>query len=466
MTYTTTTIAAISTPPGKGGVAVIRISGRDAGAILDKMFLPMGKTSPKNSPRRQIWGKILRDGECIDDGLATFFPSPNSYTGEDTAEISCHGGVLITEMVLETAFAAGARPAEAGEFTRRAFVNGRLSLTEADGIGLLLEAESEGQIKLASSKSREKLTEKIDALRKNITSLLSSIFARIDYPDEDLGDFTAEETLYALKSIRADLDSLISTYKTGRAVREGIGAVIIGKPNAGKSTFYNALAGEDAAIVTDIPGTTRDILERSVPLGDIILRLADTAGIRENSNDTVERIGIARSKSKAESAELIFALFDGQATLDSEDEEIIKYVKTLNSAKIAVITKVDIASEENIFLVRNRVSSFADRIVEISAKEKDSEAVLAISAAVAELFTDEKITVGYDAVISSARQNASLLRAREFINSSISAYSMGLPQDISSSDIEMALGAISEIDGRAVSEEVVADIFSKFCVGK
>ena len=465
MSLFTKTIAAISTPPGKGGVAVIRISGADAKSVASSVFKPLGKLHPNDAPRKAVFGKILKNGEEIDDGIAVFFPCPNSYTGEDTVEISCHGGLLITRSVLEACFIAGAVPAEAGEFTKRAFINGKITLTDADAVGLMLDAESEGQLKLTRSAARQKLNEKIEAIRASITSLLSSIFARIDYPEEDLGDFTDEEVLSSLSAIKEKLLSLLSTYKTGRAIREGITTVIVGSPNAGKSTLYNLLGGDDAAIVTDIPGTTRDLLERTVPLGNLILRITDTAGIRKNSDDPIENIGIERSRQKLSESELIFALFDGSKAISDEDKELISLLKNSSGTSVAIITKADISSEKTANENEKILSQSFSHILKISAKN-DSEAIRLITEKCESLFIDGNINIGSEAVISSARQNASLTSALGFIDNAINAYELGLPQDVSSSDIEFALGAISEIDGRAVSEAVVSDIFSKFCVGK
>ena len=466
MVMLTSTIAAISTPPGKGGVAVIRISGQEALQIAEKMFTPLGKKILKSSPRVQIYGSIIHEGHRIDDGMATYFPTPNSYTGEDTVEISCHGGSLITKTVLEAALASGATAATAGEFTRRAFINGKLSLTDAEAIGILLDAESDGQLKLGRSEARQRLSEKISQLREKLVSVISSIYARIDYPDEDLGDFTVEETLKILKLAKADTERLISTYKTGRAVTEGIKTVICGRPNAGKSTLYNLLVGEDAAIVTDLPGTTRDVLEYSVPIGNLILRLCDTAGIRESTKDPIEAIGIERSKARIDGAELILALFDSSSSLNDEDIAIIEYLEKAKGEKIALLTKGDILDSNCCEDTKKLLKLHFSDVITISAKSDDETAVKAISDKAEQLFCDEKITVGTDAVVSSARQHASLLRTKEFLDSAISAYESGLPHDVASSDIELALGAIGELDGRAVSQEVVSDIFAKFCVGK
>lgn len=464
MNNLTHTIAAVSTPPGKGGVAIIRISGEGAFDIADKVFSPIksGKLSD-STPRQQIYGHVIDGGERIDDVLATRFPAPHSYTGEDTVEIACHGGMLVTALVLEAVLKAGAVPASAGEFTRRAFINGRLSLTEAEAISNLLEAGSREQIKLASSSARSALSAKIQKIREELVSLMSSIYARIDYPDEDLGDFDDREVLAHLYNIRKNVSSLLSTYKTGRAISEGVRTVICGKTNVGKSSFYNMLLGEDAAIVTDIEGTTRDVLERSVPLGKVMLRLADTAGIREGAEiDAVERIGIEKSREMIEKSELLFAIFDISRPFDEKDELLLSLISESSSPKIAILNK----SDKPALFDERRLGGGFDYTITTSMKVDGTENLAAIEEMVNALFTDEKILVGEDAVISSARQNAALARAAEFVAAAIESLEAGFAQDATSSDIERALGAMSELDGRAVSEEIIADIFSKFCVGK
>ncbi len=458
-------IAAISTPPGKGGVAIIRISGTGAFEVIERIFTPMAGAPLADRPARmQVYGYIIYNEEKIDDVLVTRFPAPHSYTGEDVVEISCHGGILVTRTVLETVLSAGAMAAEAGEFTRRAFVNGRLTLTETEAISDLIEAQSREQLRLASLPSRTRLRERIDEIRSAITKVLGSIYARIDYPDEDLGDFTDGETVQRLCEILASLDSLIATYRTGRAITEGISAVICGKPNAGKSTLYNLLVGEDAAIVTDIPGTTRDVLERSVPLGRVMLRLTDTAGIRQGEDvGRVEQIGIQRTLERLRTAELVIAVFDLSRPFDDGDREVLDALKNATGARICVLNKSD---AEIRLLDRKELGGAFDECVEISAKDGEADAIMKLGKLVERMFTDEKITVSSQAIVASARQHSALTRARELINSAILAYRSGIPADAASSDVEMALGAIGELDGRAVSESVVGDIFSRFCVGK
>jgi len=461
-------IAANSTPPGKGGVAVIRMSGEGAFEIARKVFLSFsGKSLDEYRPRTQIYGYILYNGEKIDDGMLTYFPAPHSYTGEDTVEISCHGGILVTRTVLEALFAAGAIPAEAGEFTRRAFINGKLSLSEAEAIGTLLEATSHEQIRLSASPARAKLAEAIDEIRTSLIDVMSSIYARIDYPDEDLGEFTDDETVERLSIVRERLARLIDTYRTGRAINEGISTVIAGKPNVGKSTLYNLLVGEDAAIVTDIAGTTRDILERTVALGRVSLRLTDTAGVRSGELDKVEEIGIERSKEKITSSELILAIFDLSRRMDESDLELIGEIAKADGYKVCVLNKCDLVDEKNPPFDTSLIpKDVFGETISISADKDNLSAIKTLTKLINRLFTDEKISCGQDAIVSSARQHASLLRARDFIDTAIEAYRSGLAADAASSDIEMAIGAISELDGRAVSDSVVSDIFSKFCVGK
>ena len=458
-------IAAISTPPGKGGVALIRISGTGAHELAREIFVPIGNKDIRDYPERhQIYGYIICNGERCDDGMLTLFKGPRSYTGEDMAEICCHGGVLITRTVLGEILARGAMPAERGEFTRRAFVNGKLSLTEAEGIGNLLEAVTDEQIRLASAPARTALQNAVDNIRKSLTDTLSSIYARIDYPEEDLGEFSEEETLQRLSEVRENMLRLYESYKTGKAISEGIRTVITGKPNAGKSTLYNLILGEEAAIVTDIAGTTRDLLSATASLGRVTLNLTDTAGIRNTeSADAVEKIGIKRSCDKLLSAELIIAVFDLSRKLDEADREILDLISPLPATKIAILNKSDSSSAA---FDKAYVSGVFDEVLSLSVRENPDDALVSLTKLINRLFTDEKLSTTGDAIISSVRQHSALRSALGFIDTAIGAYKLGMPVDAASSDIELALGAISELDGRAVAESVTDGIFAKFCVGK
>ena len=455
-------IAAISTPPGKGGVSVIRMSGEGAIAIAERVFFPRsGKRLSDYPARMQVYGDVIRDANRLDDCLACYFPAGSSYTGEETVEIYPHGGILVTRCVLEALFHRGARPASKGEFTKRALINGKLTLTEAEAIGDLLDARSEEQLKILSSNSRTRLAERISSVKKEITQILGSLFARIDYPDEDLGDFGSDELLSLTESALSEVKKLISSYRIGHAVNEGIRTVICGKPNVGKSTIYNLILGEDAAIVTDISGTTRDVLERTAPLGKVLLHLADTAGIRESS-DTVEAIGIERSKAHVESAELIIAVFDLSCEMSKEDLELLSLLSRRECAKIAVLNKCD----KNIKLDTTALEEIFDGMITASAKDGEDALLKELSMTTDRLLTDEKIAADTGAIVFSARQNAALSRTEEFLTLATDALRAGIPQDAIASDVERALGALSELDGREVNDEVLSDIFSRFCVGK
>ena len=451
------TIAAVSTPRGKGGVALIRISGEEAVTVAGRCFSPKcGKTAADIAPRTAVFGDILSDGMPIDDGMLTIFRAPNSYTGEDVAEISCHGGVLVTNRVLEAVFKAGAVPAAAGEFTRRAFVNGKLSLTKAEAVGEILEAKSDAQLRVAASKRRGTLSEKLSKCAHTLTALIADVYAKIDYPDEDLSEISDAEFARRADEVRNELIRLRDTYRSGSAIFEGIKTVICGAPNRGKSSLYNAIAGEDAAIVTEIAGTTRDILERDIPLGKVLLHLTDTAGIRD-TEDIVEKIGVNRAKERVQSAELVICVFDGSRPLDEEDLALIEDIKNISAPKIAVLNKNDLGSvaidfPENLF----------DKAITMSAQSGD---IAALRDAVEKLFIDDRIDMGSDAIVTNARQFASLDEAISLIDDAIKTAG-GLGADLASSDLERAVATLDELDGKAVSENVVSEIFGRFCVGK
>lgn len=455
----TATIAAISTPPGKGGVALIRISGTDAFTIADRCFRPAVGTAPLSArpPRTAVRGDFLLRRAAVDDGLAFCFPAPHSYTGEDTVEFTCHGGVLVSHTVLEGLFAAGAIPAAAGEFTRRAYLNGTLSLTEADAIGQLLEAASPGQMRLASRESRSRLSACLDAFHDRLVTLIASLWATIDYPEEDLAPLSNADLLTALRALVADLSSLLATYATGRSLRYGISTVLCGRPNVGKSSIYNLLCCEDAAIVTDVAGTTRDLLERTVSLGELTLRLIDTAGLRL-TEDVVEQIGVARSRQAIDGAELILAVLDASEPLTDEDADLLSTLRSRADSVILCLNKCD----KCITPAFPVPDGFAN-VVRLSAVSGD---VSSLTAFITSRYTNETLTIGEDPILSDARQFGALTRARDLLTETVQALEAGIPADVACSEAERALGYLSEADGRAVSEEIVDSIFAHFCVGK
>ena len=459
------TIAAVSTPRGKGGVAVIRISGDEALSVACRVFEPMSKKSlAETEPNRMVYGNLYEqtsDGKrvAIDDGMAVYFRAPHSFTGEDTVEISCHGGRLITEYVLTAVLSAGARPATAGEFTRRAFLNGKLDLTEAEALGNLLEAKNINQIRLARGGMKGALTDKTAKIYESLRAMLGSIYAKIDFPDEDLAEMSAEQMTLTLSDALTDLRKLADTYRTGRAVNEGIRTVICGRANAGKSSVYNRLTGEDSAIVTDIEGTTRDILKETVTLGKTTLRICDTAGLR-STEDAVENIGIERALTEIDSAELILAVFDTSRELSRDDTELIDKLSTLDCPTIALLNKSDLTSNVDAAEISRRF----EYTIEISAKE--NLGFDRLTELVESIFIDKDIDLANDAVVSDARQYASLIRAAESISTALEAISAGVALDLCCIDVESAMQSLGELEGREVGEDIVSEIFSKFCVGK
>ena len=459
----TETISAISTPFGRGGIAVVRISGDRALEVGDKVFRPFDKKPlSAHGARLAVYGEVIHNGEVIDDGIATIFLSPASYTGEDTVEISFHGGIKLAETVLKATFAAGAAPAEAGEYTKRAFLSGKLTLSQAESVINLIDAETEEQIKLASSHRRGALSAAADAIYNDIMGLVSSSYAYIDYPDEDLTDVEIGDYKLRLEKIHSELVRLEKSYDTGRAVSEGIKTVIVGKPNAGKSSLLNAMLGEERAIVTDIAGTTRDVIEETVRLERIVLRLSDTAGIRD-TDDVIEKIGVDLAKDRISGAELVFAVFDATSPLDKEDRDLVSYIKKSaeNKKVVAVINKTD--SDVCTQTVTELENEF-EHSVKISAKCKvgvDSLFSLAES-----FYINGEIDYNTSAVIANARQHSAVVRAKEAVANALSALNNGFTQDIAGMDLEIALASISELDSRSVGEDVVKQIFGRFCVGK
>jgi tRNA modification GTPase len=455
------TIAAIATAYGKGGISVIRISGDEAIEIASRMFRPSSREQlTEIMGGRAVYGEIIKSGKQIDDGICTVFRAPHSYTGEDVVEISCHGGILITERVLEAAFECGAVQAGAGEFTRRAFFNGKLSLSQVEAVGLLIDAESDEQLSIASAQRRGVFKKKADELYEQLKNVVTSVYAKVDFPDEDLAELSDFEILSVLRTLENELNSLCGSYGAVRAAIEGIRTVIIGKPNTGKSSLLNRLTGRDRAIVTDIAGTTRDTIEETVNIGRVILRLCDTAGIRETT-DIVERIGVERSLSELERAELVLALFDLSSPLDREDLALIERLEKSSAEKIAILNKSDISTGE---FDRSYIQRKFTHVIDLSAKS--GEGFDKLIKIIESLYRSGEIDYDKQAIILNARQNASATRAREYIRGAIKALESGLSPDTAGFDLEAALSELSELDGRRVTEEIVDGIFHRFCVGK
>lgn len=459
------TIAAVCTPRGKGGVAMLRVSGPDAIWIGGEVFLSKsGKHLSAFPSRTAVYGSICAIDPggvrtTVDNGLATVFRAPASFTGEDTVEICCHGGILLTETVLAALFAAGARPAEAGEFTRRAFLNGKMGLSSAEALADLLEAQSREQLLLAHSGMNGSTEVFCAGLYARMRGILASVYAVIDYPDEDLADMSREEMESALRECADGLRRLCGTYRTGHAVAEGIRTVICGKPNVGKSALYNRILGREAAIVTDVEGTTRDILTATVPLGRVTLCLSDTAGLHE-AGDPIEQIGIGRAKEELARAELIFAVFDASREPDERDLALCELLEGLGGTVVAVWNKCDLTGKSTPASCRGRFANC------VSLSARSGEGMAELAALVERLFLDGSLDLRQDAVLTNARQYAAAVKALQAMEGALEALRQGCPMDICCSGVESAMSQLAELDGRAVSEDLVSEIFSHFCVGK
>lgn len=445
------TIAAISTPAGVGGIAIIRVSGRDAVKIIAEIY--KGKDNLLTAPTHTVhYGHIIdENNEVIDEVLVTIMRAPRSFTGEDVVEIGTHGGMVASKMVLKALIKKGAYPAGPGGFTKRAFLNGKIDLSEAEGVIDIINAKNETAERNAVGQASGRLSQKIDDVRNRLVKLAASMQVIIDYPDEELEDVTIEDIGRTAKEEKEKIEKLIESSKRGRLMTEGILTAIVGRPNVGKSSLLNILAGEERAIVTDIAGTTRDIIEESVDLNGVILRLMDTAGIR-NTEDTVEKIGVERSYDSIKKADLVLAVFDASQEMTDEDYEILE--KTKASKRIIIINKTDISDKDNILLEGTAISA------------KTGEGIDELADKIKEMYEWGKIGQNDEPVITNMRHTAALCKAKESLENIISGAEEDIPSDILSIDLNDAIEALGEITGATVSEDIVSEIFHNFCVGK
>ena len=457
MNETNTTIAAISTAQGEGGIGVIRISGENAISVADRVFQNI-RSKPLSEMKgyTAAYGRIVADGEAIDEAVALVFRAPHSYTGEDVVELSCHGGLFITKLVLRAVLDAGAVPAQAGEFTKRAFLNGKLDLTEAEAVMDIISAKNRSAARAALSVREGALSRRIDAVKERLLSLAAHLSAWADYPEEDIADVTDEQIFSACDAAEAELSDLLATYDCGQAIKQGIDAVIAGRPNVGKSTLMNLLSGSEKSIVTEIPGTTRDVVEDTVVAGDVILRLSDTAGLRD-TDDTVERIGVDRAKQRLAQCGLLLAVFDNSRALEDFDFHLLEAAE--NVPTVAVINKTDLPSQLDISKITNSI----DKIVYISAAtgEGKEELISAIAqlAGTAELNPSEGI-------LSNERQRADASAALNAVREAKAALKSGMTYDAVTVTVEDAITALLEMTGEKTGDEVIDRVFHTFCVGK
>ena len=391
--------------------------------------------------------------------MAVVFRAPHSYTGEDTVEISCHGGIYLTQKVLESVFLCGAMPAGPGEFTKRAFLNGKLGLSQAEAIIDLIDAQSMEGVRLAGAGARGMLKRAADEIYVLLRDAVSSTYAFIDFPDEDLTDLSVDELLEKIGIAKERLTALAKSYSVGKAVNEGIRCAIVGKPNTGKSSLLNCLTGEDRAIVTEIAGTTRDVLEETVSIGRILLRLADTAGIH-GTDDVVEQLGVERSLRALSEAELVLAVFDGSKQLAAEDFDLAQHLRDVSCPIVAIVNKSDAGIVADVDALG---VPFAKTVTVSAARGEGMDDLRAV---IEGLFLEGQIDYSTEAIVSNARQYAAICAAAEHVDRASDALENGYTQDIAGMDLELALSALAEVDGRAVTGDVVDTIFHNFCVGK
>lgn len=451
------TIAAIATPQAPGGIGIVRISGERAAEIADRVFKsPSGKSLAESDGYKAHYGHVSHDGEIIDEAIALVFRAPKSYTGENVVELSCHGGLYIVKRVLRAVLENGARMAEAGEFTRRAFENGKMSLTQAESIMDIIGAQGEQAARAAMSARDGRLARKIDEIKSEITGYAAHLAAWADYPEEDLIPVDTDELSHDLGDCIERVKKMISDGDAGRVMREGVDTVIVGKPNVGKSTLMNCLAGCERSIVTHIAGTTRDIVEEKVILGDVILRLADTAGIH-STDDPVEIIGVERAKSRMDNAGLVIAVFDNSLPLDDDDRKLIENLK--NRPCVAVINKNDMESR----LDGNYIRANIGHVVYISAK--DENGIEALSAEIAKILGVAGLNPA-DGILSGERQLNCSRTCLQLLEEAKNALDIGMTLDAVNVSLDSAIAALLELTGERATEVVTDAVFHNFCVGK
>ena len=460
--YIDDTIAAIATPPGIGGVSIIRVSGKEAFSIVNSLFTSRGTLPLADRPNKTIqYGHIVDpdQGKTIDEVILLLMKGPHSYTAEDVVEIQCHGGIVSTRSILRLLTSHGVRLAEAGEFTKRAFLNGRIDLTQAEAIIDIIEAKSEDSLSLAMNQLDGTVSNFVSDLREQLIAMIAHLEVTIDYPEEDIEEVSSQEVGQQLEPIMAQMDQLLATSNTGRLIRDGISAVIVGRPNAGKSSLMNALLRENRAIVTDIPGTTRDSIEEFMNVDGISLRLVDTAGLRE-TEDTVEAIGVQKAREYAQKADIILCVIDASKPLTEEEKEILADVSGKHT--VVLLNKADKGQVVSLEEIQSLGTFTA--VESISAAQGQGATVIANW--VKELVYGGQVSADHSQMLSNVRHIALMEQAKSHLDEAVNNIELGMPVDFIATDLRSAWEALGEITGDSLRESMVDELFSRFCLGK